>query len=77
MPERKRDHELPDHLSQPVIRALNSVGVTRVANVSRFTRSEILALHGIGPKSIGPLEEEMERAGVSYAESRNSDSERT
>lgn len=69
MPDKLTDHELPDHLTQPVIRALNSVRITRMVDVSRFTGAEILALHGIGPKSIGPLEDLMDREGVTYAES--------
>ena len=77
MSEKQTDHELPDHLTQPVIRALESVRIRRVADVSRFTRAEIPALHGIGPKSIGPFEDLMEHEGVSYAESGQSSAERT
>ena len=77
MPEISPDHKLPDYLTQPVIRTLNSVGVTHDSDVSRLTKPEILSLRGIGPQSIGHLEDEMERAGISYVETEKSNEERT
>lgn len=50
-------HELPDELTQPAIHALSGAGITRVSDLARFRKSEILQLLGIGPKSIGPLED--------------------
>ena len=44
--------EFPKGVSQPAIRALASIGVTQVDQLTRFTERELLALHGMGPKAI-------------------------
>jgi hypothetical protein len=46
-----RDH-LPAGLSQPALRALDSVGVKRLKDLTRFTEGELLELHGMGPKAM-------------------------
>src|SRR5262245_1145133 len=43
----------PKGVSKPALRALASIGVTRLDQVTRFTEAELLALHGMGPKAIG------------------------
>src|SRR5262245_22077424 len=40
-------------VSKRALRALASIGVTRLDQVTRFTEAELLALHGMGPKAIG------------------------
>jgi len=39
-------------VGQPAIRALNGVGYTRFQQLAGVSRSELAALHGVGPKSL-------------------------
>jgi hypothetical protein len=66
----RRDDDLPAGLSQPALRALLSVDVTRLSQVTKFTREELLDLHGMGPNAIGKLEAALEELGKSFAKSR-------
>lgn len=45
----------PKGVSRPAIRALASVGVTELDQLTRFTEVELKALHGMGPKALGIL----------------------
>jgi hypothetical protein len=63
------DDSLPVGLSQPAIRALKSVAITRLSQVSKFTRGELLDLHGMGPNGIGKLEAALSEIGKSFASS--------
>lgn len=44
-------------IGRPATRALAMVGVSRLEQVARFSRAELLAMHGVGPKAVGILEE--------------------
>ncbi len=61
------DDSLPLGLSQPAIRALKGVGITRLSQVSKFTKEELLDLHGMGPNGIGKLEATLNEMGKSFA----------
>ncbi|MBA3867604.1 MAG: DNA-binding protein [Anaerolineae bacterium] len=58
--------DLP-RLGAPALRALASVGVTRLEQLTAFTESDIKKLHGMGPKSIKQLYEALEQRGISFA----------
>lgn len=47
-------------IAQPAIRALHSIGITQLEQLSSVTKEELLSLHGIGKKGIELLEKEME-----------------
>ena len=47
------DSAFPEGVAKPALRALASVGVTRLEQVTRFSEAELRALHGMGPKAIG------------------------
>jgi hypothetical protein len=51
--EKQSEGAFPKGISKPALRALASVGATRLDQVTRFTEAELLALHGMGPKAIG------------------------
>lgn len=53
-------------LSAPARRALEHAGWTTLAELSRRTKREILDLHGVGPATIGPLEEALKRASLAF-----------
>ncbi len=64
MPSSKSD--LPDNLSRPARRALAQAGVTRLADVARWTDAGLLALHGVGPKTIRQLRPLLAAKGLSF-----------
>ena len=68
---RKSDQAgFPQGVAQPAIRALNSVGITRLEECARFTEAKLARLHGMGPKALGILRSALEARGLSFAESR-------
>lgn len=56
---------LPDGLSQPAIRALTGAGYTRLEQLVKASESELLKLHGFGPKGIRVLREALAERGKS------------
>jgi len=57
----------PKGVSKPALRALASVGITRLDQVTRFTETELLALHGMGPKAIGIIKAALLAKGKSLS----------
>lgn len=55
-------------LSRPARRALKAAGVLTMRDLARFSRRELLALHGFGPKGLDALHEELARQGVQLRE---------
>lgn len=53
-------------IASPAKRALAAAGVTRVADLARFTEAEVKAWHGIGPRVIVALKELLEQHGVNF-----------
>lgn len=62
--EEKETNDFPEGVSQPVIRALNGAGYTKLAQLDGASEKDILALHGVGPKAIRVLKEEMKAKGL-------------
>jgi hypothetical protein len=58
----------PDTISRQftAARVLALNGLTTLAAVARTTRRELLALHGVGPKAVRILAEELARHGRSF-----------
>ena len=54
-------------LSQPAQRALADAGYTRLEQLAKVTESELLKLHGFGPKSIRLLRADLEARDLSFA----------
>ncbi len=50
-------------IGAPAIRALASTRVTRLEQVEGCSRSELLALHGFGPRALRLLEEALAARG--------------
>lgn len=53
-------------ISQPAIRALNGANIYYLNQISSFTKSELLSLHGMGKKGIEILEKEMDIYGIKF-----------
>lgn len=57
-------HALPKSIGKPATRALLAAGVTTLDDAARRTESELLALHGVGPKAIRLLRESLAELGM-------------
>ncbi len=57
------DIELP-RIGAPATRALNAIGVTRLEQVAGRSASELLALHGVGPRAIRLLDAALAECGL-------------
>lgn len=42
------------------------LNVTKLSQLTEYTKKELLALHGIGPKAIKVLAAELEKLGLSF-----------
>ncbi len=60
----------PQNLAKPAQRALLSQGISILNDLSRFTKSEIKALHGIGPDAMEKITHEMFEEQISFARDR-------
>lgn len=59
--------ELPK-ISKPALRALDSINVKTLEDVTKYSEAELLELHGFGPKAIRILKEVMEEQGLRFKE---------
>ncbi len=57
-------NDFPQGVSQPATRALIGAGYTKLAQLDGVTEKDLLALHGVGPKTIQVLREEMKAKGL-------------
>jgi predicted flap endonuclease-1-like 5' DNA nuclease len=53
-------------VAAPAVRALASIGVTRLEQTARFRESELAALHGMGPKALRLIREALRAQGRSF-----------
>jgi predicted flap endonuclease-1-like 5' DNA nuclease len=53
-------------LSRPAQRALAAAGIVSFADLSKWTRKDVAALHGIGPKSLVELDPAMAVRGLGH-----------
>jgi predicted flap endonuclease-1-like 5' DNA nuclease len=58
------DSDLPK-IGAPATRALASIGVTRLAQVADRSETELLALHGFGPRALRILRDALSDQGLS------------
>jgi len=65
--ERASPPAFPRGVAQPAMRALASIGVTRLDQVTRFTEAELLALHGMGPKALKAIKAALPAQGKALA----------
>lgn len=65
---RKTESGLLSVLSSPARRALESQNIKTAEDLSRYTKEEILSLHGIGPSSLPKLLEELKKNNLTFKE---------
>ena len=55
-------------LSAPAQRALENAGIVTLAELAQYSEREILALHGMGPKSLPILRQALQEVDLAFAE---------
>ena len=58
----------PKGVAKPAQRALASIGVLQLEDTVRFSESQLLALHGMGPNAIQAIKAALTAQGKSLAE---------
>ncbi|MFD0759325.1 hypothetical protein [Arthrobacter ulcerisalmonis] len=54
-------------IGRPANSALLAAGISTLEQVATHSRSELLAMHGVGPRAIRILEEELAAQGKAFA----------
>lgn len=62
------DEEFLSVIAAPARRALENAGIKTLANLSKFTTGQLLALHGMGPGSIPKLRKILTAKGLDFKE---------
>ncbi|MES2626841.1 MAG: DNA-directed RNA polymerase subunit alpha C-terminal domain-containing protein [Pseudomonadota bacterium] len=62
--------DLPLQLAAPARRALAREGITTLASITRFTETELNALHGIGPNALNTIKSALKQKGLTLSPSR-------
>jgi len=52
-------------IGAPAIRALASIGVTRIDQLAEQSRTQLLGLHGVGPRALRIIDEAFAARGMS------------
>jgi predicted flap endonuclease-1-like 5' DNA nuclease len=60
--------EFPQRMGKVAPRELALNGYTRYEQLTAVTQKELLKIHGVGPKAIRILEEELAARGLSFAQ---------
>ena len=66
-PERQDESDLPSNLAQPARRALTGAGYWRLEQLTTVSATELLDLHGMGPKALGQLRQALAERGLALA----------
>jgi predicted flap endonuclease-1-like 5' DNA nuclease len=66
-PDAAEPTEFPQKIGKVARRELALNGYTRYDQLTSVTSRELLKIHGVGPKAIRILEEELEARGLSFA----------
>ncbi|WP_067703598.1 DNA-binding protein [Nocardia jejuensis] len=61
------DSTLPRGIGAPATRALAAAGYLHLTQLAGVSETELMALHGVGPKAIGILREELTAQGLDFA----------
>ncbi len=61
------DNPWPAGVGKPAQRALAGAGYTRLEQLTKARESDLLKLHGMGPKAMGVLKNALSERGLSFA----------
>jgi uncharacterized protein YdhG (YjbR/CyaY superfamily) len=62
----KPTHSDLPKIGAPATRALQSIGITRLEQLTKVTETELLQLHGFGPKALRILQETFKANGLAF-----------
>ena len=65
LPPESFSDAFPHSMGRPANAALVAIGVTTLEQVAEMTENELLAIHGVGPKAVRILKEELAKGGLS------------
>lgn len=63
---KKPDESFFVKISAPAERALKNIGINSALNLSKFTRKEIMQLHGMGPSTLPKLDEVLRQNSLTF-----------
>jgi hypothetical protein len=61
--------DLPNEIGKTAARELSYNGITSLQQVAAHSKTELLAIHGVGPKAIAILGDALATKGLDYKES--------
>jgi hypothetical protein len=61
--------EFPRSIGKVATRELALSGYTRYEHLTQVSKNTLLAIHGVGPKSLNILEEELKKRGLGFKRS--------
>jgi endonuclease III len=53
-------------IGEPALRSLHLIGIETLEKCVDYSKKELFALHGVGPKAIRIIEEELIKQNLSY-----------
>ena len=59
--------DLPKGVAQPAVRALASIGITQLAQLTDHREADLAKLHGMGPKGLRILKAALSEKGLAFA----------
>ena len=65
MGKTRPEGDLPK-IGAPATRALANIGITTLAGVAKQSEAELARLHGMGPKALGILKQELKKQGKGF-----------
>ncbi len=69
MPNKNPTSDLPN-IGAPAMRALEHEGYTTLKQLTKLSETQLLQMHGVGPKAIRILKEALKAKGLSFKESK-------
>ncbi|HEY2491663.1 MAG TPA: DNA-binding protein [Paenibacillus sp.] len=62
-----QESDLPIDLAKPALRALANSDLWTLEQISKLSESELMNLHGIGPKAVEQLRSALEMRGLKFS----------
>jgi hypothetical protein len=62
----KYGEEFP-YIGAPAFRAIDSIGIEKLSDLTKYSEKELLALHGFGPRALRLLNEKLKEEELSFA----------
>lgn len=61
--------EFPKSIGRPATNALVNIGITSFKQLTQLSEKELLKIHGVGPKAVRILKEELSKRGLNLKNS--------